>query len=382
LKKLYLHIGSHKTGTTSIQKALFENPSLLKDYNLYYFSKNPNLTENPKHNCNRWFTKINPDDYSIGCTLYDMISFSDHISKFPGNVIVSAERFSFIFLEEELIKLKKCLRKYFDEIKIIVYIRRQDQYIVSHHNQAAKQPLAPATHFYGSELSAIPIHKDYFKYYLDYNERLSYYASVFGKENIIIRIFDKNNLHNHDVVSDFFNVLGIVNFKNSINTNESYCFEKVKIGLLMNQVGLPLGVLRSIIERNLNTDLKFLPCENDAKKFYDIYRKSNIALNKKFNIVNSESPFDDDFSMYPFKGNELWTEEVCNEAIRNILKSLNETYGSINYNVLFQAAIKLENIDFKLSYEIIRILSNILPEDKIVKNKLHEYIESIKSKQE
>lgn len=382
-KKLYIHIGSHKTGTTSIQEALFENPEILKKHNLSYFFKRTIDTQIARgKNANNWLRSDHmfAGNLDIGFTILHSEKLAHQLSRFSGDVIISAEQFSYVFLEKELINFKASLNKYFDEIQIIVYLRRQDQQIISHHNEGSKySQRRPTNLFYGNEPIAIPEHQKHFRLYLDYHRKLSMWANIFKKENIIIRIFDKTSLLNGDSVSDFFNTIGIPDFKTPIYTNKSTNFEKAKIGFLMNQVGVPATPLRNMINNSLYSTRKLLPKRKDAQEFYTLYRESNIALNKMFNISSIESIFEEDFSMYPIEGNELWTEEITNEALSNMLKSLNKAYGSINYNALFQAAVKLEKTDFTLSYHLMQTLYKILPEDSNVQNKLKKYTDFIKT---
>jgi hypothetical protein len=207
------------------------------------------------------------------------------------------------------------------------------------------------------------------------------WAEVFGKENITIRVFDKKELFRGDAVRDFFHLLGIDDFQESKQMNESNNFEKAKLGFLMNQANISSRPLRNIINRDLNSKNKLLPKREDAKRFYEQYRESNIALNKMFNISETnEAIFDEDFSMYPEEGNELWTEENVNETISSMLKSLNDTYGNIDYNVLFQSALKLEKIDFRLSYNIMLMLDKMISEDKNIQKKLKSYQDFLKNK--
>lgn len=370
-KKLYIHIGSHKTGTTSIQKSLFENASLLKEHNLVYFSRNPDGSQDFHHNLNKWFYGYSKK--------HNAEKLAKKLAGFSENVIISAEALSFVFFKDELLQLKKNLDKFFDEIKIIAYLRRQDQQLISHYNQSTKFYETPENVFFGTSSLALPKYQKHFRHYFDYHQKLSMWSNVFGEKNIVIRIFDKKTLFNGDAVSDFFNTLNIKYLDNTVHVNESSNFEKAKIGLLMNQAGVNNRLLRNIISKNLNSNNKFLPCREEAEKFYALYHDSNIKLNKMFDISDNETIFNEDFSMYPEEGNQLWTEDTANEAIGQMIESLNETYGSIDYNIIFQAALQLEKSNFDLSYQIMQMLYKILPQDPNIQNKWKNYIALMKS---
>jgi hypothetical protein len=170
-KKLYIHIGSHKTGTTSIQRALFQNSALLNKHNLSYFCKNPDGSKNVQHNLNKWI-HLFPESFEDGARVYNCKKLSKDISTLPHDVIISAEHFSFIFDKEELKQLKNSLKQNFSEIEIIVYLRRQDKNVVSLYNENRKNATLKKRFFYGDKSTALPEHRDYFRLYLDYNEKL------------------------------------------------------------------------------------------------------------------------------------------------------------------------------------------------------------------
>lgn len=373
MKTLYLHIGTHKTGTTSIQRALKSNQELLRKKSLTYFSKRPNGSN--YHNINSWFENYPKSITNGTCSIKkNLKKLSIEISKIENNIILSGEAFSYIIFKEELLLLKDEFRKYFTDIKIIIYLRRQDTQAVSHHNQSSKSFQRPSQLFWANQFYVFKDDQKHVKSYLNYYEKINMWADIFGEENIIIRIFDKKTLINIDVVNDFFNILGIDYQQDNFSKNESNCLEKTKIGLLANQVGIKNGPLREIINKNIKSDNKLLPKREDAIKFYNQFRESNILLNNRFNISDiNEAIFDEDFSNYPEEGSEYWTEEIANETLSTILKNLDESYGAINYNLFFQAAIKLEKIDLDLSYKLISMINLLFPNDQVVKQKIQQY---------
>ena len=130
-KVLLFHIGTLKTGTTSLQNFLYNNKNnLLKsgwDYpifeNLYFPS---------------YF--INGTGLLTSFLKKDEKSFSEYMkiilsSLKNNNVIISQEDFWLLKNMEEFFAE---IQKYYRNIKIVVYIRRQDLYLESIYNQFVK----------------------------------------------------------------------------------------------------------------------------------------------------------------------------------------------------------------------------------------------------
>ena len=76
-------------------------------------------------------------------------------------------------------------------IKIIVYLRRQDDFLLSWYNQIIKHNITSK-----NTLTWEEYFDNYNKYIkLDYFNCLKKLEHIFGKENIIARRFDKNYFH-------------------------------------------------------------------------------------------------------------------------------------------------------------------------------------------
>lgn len=152
-KVAYIHIGLPKTGTTAIQKALqrqFDEKKLDK-FNMQFL-----------HN------DIRPsifDFHSTGDEKYFIEQIHKSITKYSKlgekDVILSEEMIPYIFNPNEwgfnydlFPILTKALKDYYN-IKVIVYIRRQDFLIESLINNYAKRacyPMCNGTNFYYNKL--------------------------------------------------------------------------------------------------------------------------------------------------------------------------------------------------------------------------------------
>jgi hypothetical protein len=67
-----------------------------------------------------------------GFAIRNIKKLADELNKTSCNtVVMSAENFSWIFSGDHIVKLKLALAQYFD-VNIFLYIRRQDQLVISH----------------------------------------------------------------------------------------------------------------------------------------------------------------------------------------------------------------------------------------------------------
>ncbi|MBN2825779.1 MAG: hypothetical protein JXQ76_10665, partial [Campylobacterales bacterium] len=216
MKTLYIHIGQHKTGSTSLQQVLFDNREKLTQENFSFFAvdQKNEIIQNGNSNC--WVSLNKENIKSLGC-IDSPKELAFNLAQLPDDVIISAEHFSWIFHKEPLIEFKEELSKYFDKIIIIVYIRRQDKQIISHHQQASKCKNSPARFVYGDDLKAIPAYHETHRLYLDYNKRIGMWGDVFGDDNMMIRVFDTKSLYQGDIVLDFLNLLNIKSISSSMH---------------------------------------------------------------------------------------------------------------------------------------------------------------------
>lgn len=210
MKTLYIHIGTPKTATTAIQNFLTDNPSALKDRSFCYpkaTKKYPGVSIRRNGHFLSGFVrgeKPNPEEEKkiIRCGMervnelfqsYDNVVLSDesiwHVSSYKRD-----------FLWELLAEIKA---QYNFQIKIIVYLRRQDDYIMSLWNQMVKNAGETRTwEEYFSEKKNIKV--------LKYYEKLDTIAEYLGKENIIVRRFDRASFLNGSIFDDFLDAIGLV----------------------------------------------------------------------------------------------------------------------------------------------------------------------------
>lgn len=201
---VYVHIGTPKTGTTAIQLFLKKNMKDLekKGVKYPYFEqkfKGVRLQRN-------------------GHFLSDNVKNREYIENCFNTVYEAGENFQKIILtDEELFNFGGYSKEFWSDlkerfsardmdVKMVVYLRRQDTYIASHWAQKVKG-VKQKTFTFKEFLDTVTYERNH----LDYYRYLSTAADVIGKENIIIRPYEFSQFKgkDHTIVSDFLEALDI-----------------------------------------------------------------------------------------------------------------------------------------------------------------------------
>ncbi len=213
-KTLYIHIGTPKTGTTAIQGFCQDNAEELARHG-YCFPD---------------FTWLCPDFRSVrnGHFLVESVKDAD------GRVCAEAERQIFcrgmeriaelfrtyeaVILSDEGIWMatferRKSLWRELAagreeagfQVKIIVYLRRQDGYLSSSWNQVVKM---------GVEQNAVRSWDEYTAHIpkirqLNYDKKLGTIAAALGKDNLIVRRYEPGHFCGGSIYADFLDAAGL-----------------------------------------------------------------------------------------------------------------------------------------------------------------------------
>ena len=302
---LFLHIGTEKTGTSSIQRFLVNNIDKLKKKKIHFsklidYPNNRHLVEmfighsdrNDSYHLRHKFFKA--DDKKI--FLLNLKSkFEKEImqeSLVSNKMIITSEHFHSLLKDIDQIKsLKKFLNKFFNKIKIICYFREQGKLAISYYSTTLKG---------GSQLTLkdfiekrVNINDPYFNYY----EFLKKWSDVFGKENIMPSIFEFEQSDDEILIADFLKKIDskliITEFikKNlKINTaihpqarkyfySTNIVHPKIKNIKEINNEVLQKKEIKNLILTKINKAAANLPV-------YDTDYKIKIAIYKKFYDIN------------------------------------------------------------------------------------------------
>ena len=213
---LYLHIGMPKTGTKAIQLFCVANKTALERQGYCY-----PLFRWKYKKANRLHNGIFLQQKQSNNLLWRM--YMDYVirllTKYP-NVILSDEelwRLTKLYPSIILDSLKaEAVRHSFD-LKVIVYLRRQDQWLNSQWAQYIRENNPVIRNQSFSDFLSWA--DEYWS--LDYYEQLKKIADIVGKKNLIVRVYDRIEFIEGDVVQDFLAILGISMDDNFIIAEEN-----------------------------------------------------------------------------------------------------------------------------------------------------------------
>lgn len=123
-----------------------------------------------------------------------------------------------------------------DTVKVILYLRRQDDYAESFYTQYVKDPSSILTF---DEFLVQPKTENR----LDYSGLCVKWTTLFGAESLIVRPFELQQLHGGTVFSDFLSIFDL-EFDDSFvipekRLNESLHRNEIEFLLLLNRLSIP-----------------------------------------------------------------------------------------------------------------------------------------------
>lgn len=193
---IILHIGTPKTGSSSIQVMLSENNKAFLSQGLHVFNavwrkQTDNFLASFREEVHSKLGEFSLYSQSLGKTALADLSA----------VIVSSERFSSRLSDpSHLAELKEFLEGYADQVRIICFVRDQAELAFSHYSQELKFGNALRLDEYLNKIDSESLLFNHWKL-------ANLWSSVFGKDKIVFRTYDKSNSIHSDVRSDFLDCL-------------------------------------------------------------------------------------------------------------------------------------------------------------------------------
>lgn len=196
MKQVFLHIGLHKTGSTTLQVFSHKNRDSLASCGYLYPQVGIPNNLYGHHNLAWSLYQNGRAKPEFGDWLQLRQAIED---QFLDNIIISSEDF-----ETKHPKIIEAINNKLNgyQVKIIVYLRRQDKRIESQYTQLTKSGLYVGD--INDFIELVIKQYDYFKF-------LEPWKQVFGKENIRVRPLEKQQIK--DICSDFCQSIGINNLE-------------------------------------------------------------------------------------------------------------------------------------------------------------------------
>jgi hypothetical protein len=198
----YIHIGTHKTGSTALQQFLQVNRRALKDYHFHH----PDFGDFASHalafglGFGMWVPPNTTREQLLARARKELTTATARAIKAGNNAILSSEVFSAFSLKD--IGIVSRFKAFLAEcgltnVRIICYCRRQDHFAESIYNERIK----------GGHPKELPAPGEIWN--MDTYRLLGYYRDVFGADNIMVRPFEKNQFTGGDLFTDFLDLLGL-----------------------------------------------------------------------------------------------------------------------------------------------------------------------------
>lgn len=289
-KTIYIHIGFMKTGTSAFQSFINDvsNKNILMKNDIYY----PEINKKAQNYLAFSLLDTIPPKVQHILPIERKTLYKNLINEIKeceeGNILLTSESYSLISSERFLgnntpKKLYKLLKDNNFEIKIIIFIRRQDEYLESLYNQIIKRH--NFTELY---------HKDINQFYIenidlfDYQKIIDSWAEVFGENNLIVKIYKKEE---NSVTNIFSSIVGNVEIKGVKNEiiNEkisSKTLEFLRIANKFeinkergNQNDLLINLTEEVFSK-FNKTSSQLSFEQSKKIMKDYFEKNKLFANK------------------------------------------------------------------------------------------------------
>lgn len=311
-----IHIGTEKTGTSSLQHFLSKNRLAFKAEGVVY----PSFTG--ANGGSQWgFFAALPREYwqaEFGARLgisdrgaaerygEDLIKSIDHelaSCPSPRTLVISSEHFhSRLQSSESIAALKRLVSRWSDNFRIIVYFRRQDRVALSHYSTKLKTGDRQVQIFPAAGPNDLP-------YYYDYARIYSNWACIFGASAMRPRLYARHELADGDLIKDFCRGAGLHHGGKlrPPRVNASLNEHGIALIHILNDLwpATPARKVQPLRHRLVSLISKHFsgqtyPVSRDeARRFYGQFRACNRQLASQAFPMRKTPLFPEDFSDYP-----------------------------------------------------------------------------------
>ncbi len=238
MKTVIIHIGTGKTGTSSIQNYIANNRyDLVNNWALDYIDYG---LDDYKYFNERMVAHYPVAEWLLVGDMKNLINMKKAIDNSPcSTVLLSCENFYHSLCSTQISLLSEVLKTF--NVIVVCYVRRQDFAAESAWKQQIRVGLekVPFKVF-------IKKHKDrsrLSKVQLNYFRMLAPWEQVFGKKNIKLRIFQKTSFVGGDLLHDFFSTIGLPNAYEPVlecheDSNKSLSSGLIELIRVINELSL------------------------------------------------------------------------------------------------------------------------------------------------
>lgn len=369
MKTLYIHAGMAKTGSSALQQFFYNNRKKLNDINILY-PNSGKISPNSLNHFRLYFCFREKQHFmcpeNIKSIDDEWKKIIEEARETERDILISCEAFIKLSVDNfNAIKELVC-----DEyqVKIIIYIQRADEQIISLTNQKIKR----------ENLQNKDVNVDHVV-----NRRLELYdkiielVKVFGERNIIIRPYESEKFYKQNIIDDFLhNVFNIIdsndyNRKNEL-INTSLGQDSIEYKLIVNQLGISILEARPISDAlmkyayDLNEKPPVILKYDERKKILDGLKEkeiwiSNNLMNNSKDLIFENDLIDDSLDEKKYHVLSVSkTIEISKYIIKEIMLSKTEEEIDMTLNDIKDGAINQKNTEVEIIKHIIKKVSKII----------------------
>lgn len=363
MKTLYLHIGTPKTATTAIQRFCYDNREVLEKNGYYYPMFDYTIPNVQKYRNGNFLICRLYDEKRNRLTEQENEIHTDGMNKLLGYF----EQYDKVILSDEGIwnrvkyepnncwqNIKEQLIEKGIVVKVIVYLRRQDEFIFSWWNQQIKEGVSGYSGLSGITWQEMTKTTPYIK--LNYYDILNQISEYIGKENIIVRVFDKRLFVGGTIHTDFLNAIDleytgdykVITAMHNPSLTKNNAYIKRIMNTLPNIDKTNDEYFRKILTSMSQEDTEdkgySMFSYEDTLSFMQAYHDGNCNISKEY--LGKEGELFD----LTYNSQEKWT--VNNEQIYS---DIIQFFGTTTLYLLQENAIlknHVNNIRFKIKHPL------------------------------
>ena len=309
-----LHIGTEKTGSTSLQTALSVNREHLSEQGICYSKAAGTL--NSRGLAAAFCQYLSDDNYLARLGIADITQHTAWrntlLDKIREEVVtaqaghdtflLSSEHFSSrLVSEEQIASLRSFLLTLFADLDVVCYLRRQDRMAASRHNEVLRAGFA------GPILPTMPASES-LPVLFDFEALLKRWSKLAGQLALKPRIYDREALVDGDVVDDFSKTFLHTRLPERLLRQTNVALSKPAqdaLHIFNTAMGPKNRQALSQARRKLSQYLEVhapgkgrQPTPNEAREFYNFFKKGNDRVARSY--FQAETLFAEDFDLeYP-----------------------------------------------------------------------------------
>lgn len=211
--RIVLHIGTEKTGTTTLQSALVDNKASLTEHGIAYLHSASGINAQdlaqaslPDDTHNNYFVRKRIETSGAKKHFREKV-FNGYARELgraahdADTVIISSEHFhSQLRTVDSIKQVRELVAPYATEIEVVCYLRRQVDMVVSFYSTALKAGWSPSF----SEFVERMLKPG--QYYCNFRKLLDNWEWIFGRGALRVKRFGQGLLYKGDMIDDFLSV--------------------------------------------------------------------------------------------------------------------------------------------------------------------------------